>query len=61
MGRAVQNVLQVAAGLSDRKYHVSIRTLSLKAVDERIDEKKGTATMEQRAVPAVELLVVSPL
>lgn len=60
MGRAIQNVLQVAAGLSERKYSVSIRTLSLKAVDERIDERKGTAAMEQRRVPAVELLVESP-
>lgn len=57
MGRAIQTALQVAAALRTRKYKVEIRTVMMTAIDERIDESKGESKMENRPVPAVELIV----
>lgn len=57
LGRAIQVVLQVAAALRTRKYKVELRTVTMTAIDERIDEFKGESKMEQRPVPAIELIV----
>jgi len=60
MGRAIHTVVQIAAALRVRSYRVDLRTLTVKAADELVDEEKGTAEMVYRDVPAVELTVQFP-
>lgn len=59
LGRTVHQALQVGAGLMDRKFKVSIKTTSAKAIDELIDSKNGKSTMVERSVPGVQLTVTA--
>lgn len=56
-GKAIQRALSLGAEFQSRGHRVDLRTSTLWALDETINEEEGTASMERRPVGSIEIQI----